>query len=334
MDIFSRPDPPLRDGVEVGESEPAEVELAAQGSRPKLPEAAAGPQDLAGGSPIARPWRLGIGAAALIALLALAGPPLLERLGLNRPSYQPAAPSVTALSGDTPSAQVAAEARPADSGADGRALNFDQAIADYQAGRYREAWTGLHAIPVYQSALSAQPELTQTEQAVENAPTSAKAHFDLGTAWTRAQLFSLAEVAFKQAIALDHRYLDAYINLGVVYYHLHLLPEALAQYDAALAIDPNVADAHHNRGAVLTQQAMQVSPPDARLLEQAVQEFEQALALNPKLAQSHFSLGVIYNLRGQKEEAIAAFKRFMELDTGSDVRASQEARDYLQQLGQ
>lgn len=334
MDVSSVSDPSRQGKATTGEEEHLDHPLTEYDGSSESPEAAESP-DVTNVSPIARHWRLSLAALALIVLAALAGPSLLQRLGLTQPGYQPGALATAGLSVDTTSGQPTARAgadvsSPAE--ANRLAQVLDRAVADYQAGRYRQAWASLRTVPAYQTALSAQPELTRTEQAVENAPSSAKAHFDLGTAWTRAQLFSLAEAAFKQAIALDNRYLDAYINLGVVYYHLQRLPEALAQYDAALAIDPNAADVHHNRGAVLTQQALQISPPDAALLEQAVKEFQRALELNPKLAQSHFSLGVIYNLRGEKEAAIAEFKRFLELDTGSDARASQEARDYLQEL--
>lgn len=337
MDPSSMSNSTPRGEAKVREEDWLKDQKAEQEGSPASLETAAMSQDPTSSSPVARHWRLGLAALALIVLVALAGPSLLQRLGLTQPGYQPGSADAITLSANTAPGQMAADV-PADvpmaAEVSGPAKDFEQVLTDYQSGRYREAWAGLRTIPAYQAALSTQPELTRAEQAVENEPSSAKAHFDLGTAWTRAQLFSLAEVAFKKAIALDDRYLGAYINLGVVYYHLHLLPEALAQYNAALAIDPNAADVHHNRGAILTQQAMQTSPPDAAWLEQAVQEFQRALELDPKLAPSHFSLGVIYNLRGQKAEAITEFRRFLELDTGNDARASQEAREYLQQLEQ
>jgi tetratricopeptide (TPR) repeat protein len=271
-------------------------------------------------------WRVGLAAVALILLVALAGPSALNRLGWPRGAAEPGAPA-------TP---LAALEQAVTASPESATAHYDLALAYFQAGRFEETWAALHAVKAYQAALSAQPELARAEQAVQASPTSKEAHFKLGTAWTRAQLLPLAEAAFKQAIALDqnHVYVDAYINLGVVYYQQQRLPEALAEYNTALTVAPDDADIHHNKGAVLTQQALQASPPNQTLLDQAMQEFQRALELDPQLAQAHFSLGVIYNLRGQRDLAIAEFKRFLELDTGSDPQATQEAHNYLKQLGQ
>jgi tetratricopeptide (TPR) repeat protein len=147
-------------------------------------------------------------------------------------------------------------------------------------------------------------------------------------------LLELAEIAFRQAITLDSQYTDAHTNLGVVYYQMGRLPDALAEYDAALAVSPDDADVHHNKAAVYIQQALQVSPADDSLLKQGLSELQLALELNPDLPQVHFSLGVVYMVQGQSQEAIAEFKRFLELDDGSDPQATQAAQNYLAQLEQ
>ena len=143
-----------------------------------------------------------------------------------------------------------------------------------------------------------------------------------------------AEIAFKQAIALDSRYVDAHTNLGVVYYQLGRLDEALSEYDAALAVNPDDADVHYNKGAAYVQHALQGSIPDEALLDQGVGEFQRALEIDPDLPQAHFSLGVVYATRGQNQEAISEFQRFLELDDGSDLEATSAAQDYLIRLEQ
>ena len=190
----------------------------------------------------------------------------------------------------------------------------------------------LRTVPAYAAQVAAMPEIAEAEQAVQATPGSAEAQFKLGTAWARAELFVPAEFAFRQAIALDSQYVDAYVNLGVVYYQLGRLADALAQYDAALAITPDDADIHHNKGAVYVQQALQTEMPDEALLDKGVAEFARALEINPNLPQACFSLGVVYNLRGQSTEALAMFKRFQELDDGSDPQATKMAKTYLERL--
>jgi Tfp pilus assembly protein PilF len=56
------------------------------------------------------------------------------------------------------------------------------------------------------------------------------------------------------------------------------------------------------------------------------------LELDPNLPQAHFSLGVVYEKRGQNQEAISEFQRFLELDDGSDPTATAAAQDYLSRL--
>jgi len=262
---------------------------------------------------------LGLGLIGLVLILVLAWPSLRDRV-TTRPG-----------STDTPPAasQQAATVNPADD-----ARQYELASASYRAGRFEDAWAQLRAVEAYLLAAEAHPEIAEAERAVQDDPSSKEAHFKLGTAWARAGLLELAEIAFRQAITLDSQYTDAHTNLGVVYYQMGRLPDALTEYDAALAVSPDDADVHHNKAAVYIQQALQVSPADDSLLQQGLRELQLALELNPDLPQVHFSLGVVYMVQGQSQEAIAEFKRFQALDDGSDPQATQAAQNYLTQLEQ
>jgi tetratricopeptide (TPR) repeat protein len=112
------------------------------------------------------------------------------------------------------------------------------------------------------------------------------------------------------------------------------LPDALREYDAALKINFDDADVHHNKAAVYIQQAIQSYPPDMALLDEAQNEIDLALKIKPDLPQAHFSQGVVYMVRGQNQDAIAQFRRFLELDDGTDPEATAAAQSYLTQLGQ
>ena len=260
---------------------------------------------------------VGMGLLAAILLLALVGPGLRNRL------FPPANPATMPIA----ELERAAAADP-----ENDVLQYELAGAYYRARRFDKAWDRFHKVKAYQLAADAQPEITYAEQSVQAAPSSKEAHFKLGTVWARAKLLAPAEIAFQQAIALDDRYTDAHANLGAVYYQMDRLADALREYDAALAISPDDADVHHNKGTVYVQQALQASPPDESLLNQGVNEFQRALEINPKLPQAHFSLGVIYTIRGQSQQAITEFQRFLELDDGSDPEATAAARSYLTQL--
>ena len=273
-----------------------------------------------GGTSSQSRWlRVGLGLLGVILILALVGPSLRDRL-FNGPG--PANASIAKL-------EQAAAADPQNEG-----LQYELAGAYYRARRFDNAWAQFRAVEAYRSAAERMPEIAEAEQAVQATPSEKKAHFKLGTVLARAQLLAPAEIAFQQAIALDSQYTDAHANLGVVYYQMGRLSDALGEYDAALAASPNDADVHHNKGAVYVQQALQTSPPNEALLDQGLREFQLALELDPGLPQAHFSLGVIYNMRGQSQEAIAEFQRFLELDDGSDPEATAAAQNYLTQLEQ
>jgi len=262
--------------------------------------------------------KVGLGLAGVILILILAWPNLRDqivpRLG---------------LADDAPLAEL--EQAAADD-PDIDALQYDLAGAYYEAGRFEDSWAQFRVVEAYRLAADANLEIVQAEQTVQADPKSKEAHFTLGTTLARAQLVAPAEIAFKQAIALDSGYVDAHTNLGVVYYQMGRLSEALSEYDAALAVSPNDADVHYNKGATYVQQALQGSVLDETLLNQGVSEFQRALEIDPDLPQAHFSLGVVYATRGQNPEAISAFQRFLELDNGSDPEATAAAQDYLARL--
>jgi tetratricopeptide (TPR) repeat protein len=269
-------------------------------------------------APQSRWLQVGIGLVAVILILALAWPALRSQLA-TRPG--PADASLTEL-------EQAAAAAPEDD-----ALQYELAGAYYRARRFKDAWAQFRAVEHYRVTVDETPEIAQAEQAVQVAPSSKEAHFKLGTVWARAQLLAPAEIAFQQAIALDSRYVDAHTNLGVVYYQMGRLSEAISEYDAALAVNPDDADVHHNKGAAYVQKALQVSPPDENLLDQGVSEFQRALEISPNLPQAHFSLGVVFATRGQNQQAISEFQRFLDLDDGSDPEATTAAQNYLTRLG-
>lgn len=214
------------------------------------------------------------------------------------------------------------------------AAQYQVALERYQVGQFAEAWAALRQAPSYAAALESDPGIEAAEQAVQAAPTSAQAHFKLGAAWVRANLLTLAEAAFRKAIALDAQYVDAYVNLGVTLYQMGRLDEALQEYDAALAIAPDDAALHHNKGAVYVQQALQSQPPDRGLLDKGLSAFQHALEIDPQLPQAYFSMGVVYDIQGKRQEALKMFKRFQELDDGSDPQATAMARQYIEKLEQ
>lgn len=165
------------------------------------------------------------------------------------------------------------------------------------------------------------------EQEYKNAlaldPKLARAQFGLGNVYVRQNRLAEAETAFKAALALDPTMLSAHANLGVVYYQMGQLAKAADEFSAALKIDPKDAQTLYLLGAVRLQQ---------NDLPGAEEVLIKARDLKPDLPEVYYGLGVLYKQKGQKAEAIAAFKKFLEIGPGQDPAATDNAKKELQSL--
>jgi tetratricopeptide (TPR) repeat protein len=173
---------------------------------------------------------------------------------------------------------------------------------------------------------------TSTEDLESSAETlsSAEEHFIQGNELSQAGDFAQAAIEYGQALELDPDNVDVMTNLGVAYYNLGQLDRAIEQYTEAIKIAPNDADIRSNLAAAYVQKHQMGGESDQ--LDKALEEYQKAVELNPSLAQAFFGLGVVHVLLGQNDDAIKAFERFQELDTGQDPMATSNAEEYLRQL--
>lgn len=161
-------------------------------------------------------------------------------------------------------------------------------------------------------------------------PPSAEDFFIQGNEFSQTGDFEKAVEEYKKALELEPENIDAMSNLGVAFYNLGQLDEAIEQYTKAIELAPSDADIRSNLAAARVQKYQQSGAMDQ--LESALEEYTAAVELEPNLAEAHFGLGVVYVLLQQNDEAILAFVRFQELDTGKDPIATENAADFLKQL--
>jgi FkbM family methyltransferase len=173
-----------------------------------------------------------------------------------------------------------------------------------------------------------------------NGSTSPEANANLnhGLALYSQGLFSEAQAAFQQALAIKPDFAEAHNNLGLTRAAQGSLDEAVAAYRRAIALKPDFAEAHHNLGLALRQLG-QLEPglascrEAARLMpelpqvqnslgsalqelgrhEEAISSLLEAIRLKPDLAQAHNNLGIAYWQLGRFEEAVASYRRAAEL---------------------
>jgi tetratricopeptide (TPR) repeat protein len=121
----------------------------------------------------------------------------------------------------------------------------------------------------------------------------ARVHYSLGNAiWQQAQTaperLAEAEAAYRQAIALEPDYLDAWSALGTVLFARHQLSEAYTVFRRVISLNPNFATAHFNLGNACLEEGRLTE--SARLLE-AEASFRMALSLQPDSSEIHAGLG-------------------------------------------
>ncbi|MCS6843977.1 MAG: tetratricopeptide repeat protein [Caldilineales bacterium] len=166
----------------------------------------------------------------------------------------------------------------------------------------------------------------QTPTAPPQPPAAqARALFDQANSLYQQGRYEEAEATFRQASELDPTNPDIFANLGVTLYTLQRLDEAITTFHAALRLAPNDASIHYLLGAALLQ---------ANRLDEAEQSFLRANQLDPRLGEPYFGLGVLYRLRGDRERAITAFEKFLEIgpSPNGDPNAIPAAQEELKAL--
>ena len=141
--------------------------------------------------------------------------------------------------------------------------------------------------------------VTSYRQTIALNPDYVNAYHSLGVTMDEQGQSAAAIEYYRQAIALDPIYVKAYNNLGCALAKLDRLEEAIRVYRQAIAIQPNWAILHNNLG-----QALFDSDPAA-----AIAAYREAIHLQPSLTIAHYNLGKAWQFTGQYRAAIACFER-------------------------
>jgi protein O-GlcNAc transferase len=143
--------------------------------------------------------------------------------------------------------------------------------------------------------------------AVQAAPDTVAAWFDLGYAYTGLRQNEEARAAYEKALQLDPQLFEASLNLGILLLDMKDAPAALPHLEKAAALKPADPRAHLCLGRALAASGQAAK---------AQSEFHQALQLDPKLAAAADGLGQAALDQKQYTEAASAFRRALALDPG------------------
>ena len=123
--------------------------------------------------------------------------------------------------------------------------------------------------------------------------------YNLGTTYMRLNQYAEAITAFREALRLDPNYGEAWNNLGVARSATNHSAEAITAFREALRLDPNYAEAWYNLGSAYS---------DLNQVAQAITAFREAVRLNPTYASAWYNLGNAYGNQGQSGLSISALR--------------------------
>lgn len=131
------------------------------------------------------------------------------------------------------------------------------------------------------------------------------AAYNLGTAHLVQGDMTQAITAYRRAAQLNPQDADIHFNLGLACKKAGRLDEAMQSYFCAMEIAPDDAEVHYNLALVYKEMGCR---------DDAVASLEIAVALRPEFGAAHGNLGVLYLDQDRVAEAVACYRKLVELD--------------------
>jgi len=124
-------------------------------------------------------------------------------------------------------------------------------------------------------------------------------HKSLGDKYFDEDNFEKAAECYRQAIAINPNFAEAFDNLGIVLWQQKLYEEAEHCLKQAILIKPGMANTHYNLGSMLHKQGR---------LNEALRSFDEALEIKQHFAEAHNYKGIVLKELGRLDEASSSFR--------------------------
>ncbi len=161
-------------------------------------------------------------------------------------------------------------------------------------------------------------------KSLELEPSSAVQHYNIALVLEKFGAIPQVIQAYQQAIALKPQWVEPYNNLGNILLKAGEIEQAESIYQRAIIANPKHFGSYLNLGNILMQR---------RQIDEAIEIYEKALDLKPREPDIIYNLGVALDAknepaqaalyygyahyrRGQHQEAIDQYQRFLETQTG------------------
>lgn len=142
----------------------------------------------------------------------------------------------------------------------------------------------------------------------------------------RTALYQEAKTAFESSIAKKGNLAVAHYQLSLVESRLKMYDEAIKSSEDAIKLDKQNVNYRYNLGVLY-----QIRDKDGDL-DRAEKAFKDILTDNDKLVDVRLSLGLLYEKKGQRDQALEAYRKLLEIlpsDTEGNVK---QTREQIQKL--
>ena len=170
-------------------------------------------------------------------------------------------------------------------------------------------------------------------EAIRQKPDYVDAHYSLGHMLAHQNKWEEALAPYREAVRLNPHYAQAQFGLGAALLKLSRSEEAVPHLRQAVQLKPNVPEGHHNLGNALLdlgnldealphlQQATRLKPHDPWMEKDhgkaLVQWWQRAAERQRNDSEIFHELGNVLIGQGRLDEAVASYRRVLELKPGS-----------------
>lgn len=145
-------------------------------------------------------------------------------------------------------------------------------------------------------------------QVIERAPHHDRGWYNAGLELLKRGQHEAALTHFRQAIALNDRYVDAYINVAICLGREGDRPGAVVAASRAVALKPDLAKAYYTLGMSYAAEGQ---------FGEAVEAYQKAIALNRRYVLAYVGLGNVYARSDRLDLAVATYRQAIEVDNAA-----------------
>jgi protein O-mannosyl-transferase len=178
---------------------------------------------------------------------------------------------------------------------------------------------------VYQQEGNSEEAIREYERAIELKPNMLSSYNNLGSIYYSLGKNEEAIAVYKRLLEINPRYIKAYNNLGSIYSSMGRKEEALAAVKTSIEIDANYAIGYFNLAGMYKEmgkadeseryylKAIELDPHLRQGASSSGRLAGNSPAINADSAEGHNALGVKFSMSNRHEEAIAEYKKAVEL---------------------